>query len=241
MAARLLALFVLPTLLLTAASKQKTVATARGENEDLVLTITLYIDTPGVKELVGDDLGGHYIVADVKVEPKYGKEISIDRDDFTLRSDKDGEKSRPMAASQIAGRGALVISQTASPSNTGGGVNMGSPYPYPGGYPGGGYPGGGYPGGGYPPTGGPPVMGTGGGVGGGTGGSDNGEATAASRSSAQDKENPLEKVLAGKILQELKTDKPSAGLLYFAMEKQKMKDLEMVYGGRENRITVRFK
>jgi hypothetical protein len=243
MAARLLALFVLPTLLLTAASKQKTVATARGENEDLVLTITLYIDTPGVKELVGDDLGGHYIVADVKVEPKYGKEISIDRDDFTLRSDKDGEKSRPMAASQIAGRGALVISQTASPS-VGGGGNAGTQYPggYPGGgYPGGGYPSGRYPGGGYPPMGSPPVMGTGGGVGGGTGGSENGDATAASRSSAQDKENPLEKVLAGKILQELKTDKPSAGLLYFAMEKQKMKDLEMVYGGRENRITVRFK
>ena len=240
MAARLLALVALPALLLTAASKPKTVATARGKNEDLVLTITLHIDAPGVKELVGDDLGGHYIVADVKVEPKYGKEISIDRDDFTLRSDKDGEKSRPMAASQIAGRGALVISQTAGPSNTGGGVNMGSPYPYPGGYPGGGYPGGGYPGGPYP-GGGYPPMGTGGGVGAGAGGSDNGEATAAAHSSAQDKENPLEKVLAGKILQEQKTDKPSAGLLYFAMEKQKMKDLEMVYGGRENRITMRFK
>ena len=33
-----------------------------------------------------------------------------------------------------------------------------------------------------------------------------------------------------------------SGLLYFPMEKQKLKDLEMRYGGREeNRITLRFK
>ena len=70
-AARFLALFLLPVFLLPAAPK-KTVGTARGENEDLVLTVTLYIDPAGVKGLVGSDLDGHYIVADVKVQPKYG-------------------------------------------------------------------------------------------------------------------------------------------------------------------------
>ena len=98
-----------------------------------------------MKQVVGDDLGGQYIVADVKIEPKYGKEISIDRDDFTLRTDKDGERSRPMAASEIAGRGALIVPQAGGAPRTGGGVQMGSPYPYPGGYPGG-----------YPPMGGSP-------------------------------------------------------------------------------------
>ena len=184
-----------------------------------------------MKQVVGDDLGGQYIVAEVKIEPKYGKEISIDRDDFTLRTDKDGERSRPMAASEIAGRGALVVhAEPAERRKTGGGVQMGSPYPYPGGYPGG-----------YPPMGGPPVM-MPGGVGVGTGGSgDSGEAPATAHSSAQDKENPLEKVLAGKMLRDGKTEKPAAGLLYFAMDKQKMKDLELLYGGRENRIELRFK
>ena len=39
----------------------------------------------------------------------------------------------------------------------------------------------------------------------------------------------------------MKSDKPVTGLLYIPMEKQKMKDLELTYGGKENRITLRFK
>jgi len=45
----------------------------------------------------------------------------------------------------------------------------------------------------------------------------------------------------GLVLPEKKTEQPISGLLYFAMEKQKMKDLELTYGGRENRIALRFK
>src|SRR5437867_1992269 len=132
MAARFFALFLLLALLLPAA--KKTVGTARGENADLILTVTLYIDAAGVKETIGDDLGGHYIVAQVKVEPKYGKDIAIDRDDFQLRTDKDGEKTKPLAPSQIAGRGALVLTRTEGPGGLGaersrgwslGGIGMG--------------------------------------------------------------------------------------------------------------------
>ena len=56
-----------------------------------------------------------------------------------------------------------------------------------------------------------------------------------------DKENPLKKLLDEKVLPEKKTDQPVSGLLYFPMELQKMKDLELVYGGKENRISLRFK
>src|ERR1039458_2958201 len=55
---------------------QKTEATAMGENADVALTVRLYIDGAAVQGVVGDDLGGHYIVAQVKVEPKYGKEVN---------------------------------------------------------------------------------------------------------------------------------------------------------------------
>ena len=209
MATRLLAVFLLPALFLTAASK-KTVSTARGENEDFILTVTLYIDPADVKEVIGSDLDGHYIVADVKVDPKYGKDISIDRDDFQLRTEKDGEKAKPFAASQIAGRAALVLSQEegeTKPKKTGwsmGGIGMG------------------------------------GGGGMGAGGEGAKGPTKATMKDA-DEENPLKKVLDAKILPEKKTDQPVNGLLYFPMEKQKMKDLELIYGGRENRITLRFK
>ncbi|MBZ5727304.1 MAG: hypothetical protein LAP87_20185 [Acidobacteriia bacterium] len=234
MPVRLFCLFLLPALLLSAA--KKTVATARGENEDLVLTVTLHIDPADVKQMVGSDLGGHYIVAEVKVEPKYGKEVAIDHDDFQVRTDKDGEKAKPFEPSQIAGRGALIVSQTAG-SRTGGGVGMGSP----GGYPPGGYPPGGYPGG-YPPMGGPPVGYPGPGAGVGTGGAgDSGDTKATMQHPAKEKENPLEKVLADKILPQKKSEQPVSGLLYFPLEKQKMKDLELYYGGKENRISLRFK
>ena len=56
-----------------------------------------------------------------------------------------------------------------------------------------------------------------------------------------EKENPLKKLLESRILPEKKTVAPVTGLLYFVMEKQKMKDLELTYGGRENRISLRFK
>ena len=82
---------------LHAAAKKNTVATAKAENEDLTLTVTLHIDPADIKELIGNDLGGHYMVAEVKVEPKFGKDILLDRDDFQLRTDKDGEKAKPYA------------------------------------------------------------------------------------------------------------------------------------------------
>jgi hypothetical protein len=212
MAARILALFLLTVLTLSAAAKKNS-ATARGENEDLILNVTIYIDGEGAREMIGDDLGGHYIVAQVKVEPKYGKDVTIDRDDFQLRTAKDGEKTRPLAPSQIAGRGALVLTRTEGPAGLGaerskgwsmGGIGMGS--------------------------------------GGGVGSSGEGDKSAVKATMQNgDKENPLKKVLDEKVLPEKKTDQPVSGLLYFPMEQQKMKDLELVYGGKENRISLKFK
>jgi hypothetical protein len=207
MAVRLLVLGLLAALLMGSPAK-KTVGTARGENEELVLEATIYVDPADVKEVLGDDLGGHYIVAEVKVQPKYGKEVSIDRDDFVLRTDKDGEKAKPFVGNQIAGREALVVTRTEDTSNKHhSGISIG---------------------------------GMGGGVGTGSG-SDNGAATSKIQNGATVKENPLQKLLDDKILVEGKTRNPLSGLLYFAMEKQKMKELELYYGGKENRISLRFK
>ncbi len=229
--ARLFACLPLSALLVSAAPR--TVATAKGENLDVALTVTLYIDPAGVKGMVGDDLGGHYIVADVKIEPKYGKEVVIDRDDFQIRTDVDGEKATPYAPSQIAGRDALIIHQQAD--RTGASAGPGPPGSYPGRYPPGSGPGAGYPPGGYPPN-------SGGGVQSGTWNEGNAGGTAATaETGAGDKDNPLLRTLTDKQLPAKKTDQPLAGLLYFVMEKQKMKDLELTYGGRENRITLRFK
>jgi hypothetical protein len=216
---RFFALVFAASVALSGAGK-KNVATARGENEDLILTVTLHTDPADVKNLIGNDLGGHYIVAETKVEPKYGKDIILDRDDFVLRTDKDGEKTQPYAASQIAGSGALIIGQeehnqgVASPGWTGTRV--------------------------------PVVRG---------GGARDAKKDEGDKDKDKDKDaaappppepkpekdNPLKKTLESKILPEGKTDQPVSGLLYFPLEKQKMKDLELVYGGKENKIRMRFK
>jgi hypothetical protein len=124
MVARILLIAAAAALLLSAAAK-KTVGTARGENQDLTLSVTLYSDPADVKQLIGDDLGGHYIVADVKIEPKSGKEVSIERDAFVLRTDKDGERARPFAASQITGTDVLVVTPVEDGKTARSSINLG--------------------------------------------------------------------------------------------------------------------
>jgi hypothetical protein len=195
---------------------KKNVATSKAENEDLLLTVTMHIDPADIKELIGDDLGGHYIVAEVNVEPKFGKDIVVDHDDFVLRTDKDGERTRPYAASQIAGSGALIVSHVQGPGAASPGwQNTRVPVVRP------------------------PGMG---GIGAGSEtDTSSAKVTPEADKDKDKKENPLKKTLESKVLPQGKTKEPIKGLLYFPMEKQKMKDLELVYGGQENRIRLRFK
>jgi hypothetical protein len=204
------------------AKKPEVPVASRGENQEIIVTATLYATPDLVKQALGSDLDGHYIVVAVKVEPKFGKEVAIDRDDFVLRTDKDGERTKPFAPSQIAGRGALVIRQTSE-----GGAMGQNNGPMIGGIPG--------------TLGGPMQLPGNGGSVGSTGAGDIGSAEARADNGTKQKENPVLKVLHDKILPEKKTDQPLSGMLYFPMEKQKVKDLELVYGARDNIIRIRFK
>ena len=213
MALRIFCLTLIAICLLFAA--KKVTGTARGENQDVIVGATIYTDAASVKEALGDDLGGHFIVVQVKVEPKFGKEITIDRDDFMLRTDKDGDRTKPMAPSQIAGRGSLVITRTTGPGGEGAERSRGWS------------------------MGGPIGMG-GGGIGGGGGGAEAPKVEAKMEKTA-DQDSPLKKLLDSKVLPEKKVLEPVTGFLYFPMENQKLKDLEFYYGPKEDRISLRFK
>src|SRR5260370_14988527 len=94
-------------------------------SDDMVeVSGVLHIDKDEIKGLLdnvpGGDLGGTIVVVEVKVRPLTDKAIDVSRDDFTLISDKDGQRSRPFEASQIAGNGTLTVRPT-----YGGGAVMG--------------------------------------------------------------------------------------------------------------------
>lgn len=195
-------------------------AETRGENESVVITATLYAKPDAVKELLGSDLGGHYIVVAVDVTPRFGKEVAVNRDDFVLKTDKDGERSGPFAPSQIAGRGAMIVRQTGGAGGTGMHDNDGPIW------------------GGYPGSPDPPRRLGGDGIG--DAGAPAG-AEAKTRTGSHEKEEPILGVLKQKELPQTKTDKPVSGLLYFPMEKQKVKDLELRYDASGDKITMRFR
>jgi hypothetical protein len=194
---------------------------SRGENESVVITATVYANPEAVKDLLGSDLGGYYTVVALQVAPRFGKEVSISHDDFVLKTDRDGDKSTPMEPSQIAGRGALVLHDVGG-MNIGGMMgNMGPIWS------------------GYPGSTGPPRRVGGDGAAVGNGGAEGTQAKV--HSGVTDKPNPLLKLLTAKELPEKKTGQPVSGLLYFAMEKQKIKDLELRYNMSDDKIVMRFR
>src|SRR5260370_35792056 len=96
------------------------------ENGLVELTATALSDVEAIKQALGSDLGVHYIVVEVHLTPRDAAKVAIHLDDFTLRTDKDGERTTPFAPSQIAGNGALVVS---TGSTSGGTVMAGATRP----------------------------------------------------------------------------------------------------------------
>jgi hypothetical protein len=185
-------------------------------NSALEITAKLYTDKDDIKKMLGSDLDGYFTLVDVRLAPKAGSKLAVTRDDFVLRSDKDGQRASPFHPSQIAGSAVLVVSTTGNGSMKAenGGTVWG------------------------PPMGGPPVRaGTDGPTIGNTAGGS--QATSAP---AKNQEDPVLSVLKEKVLPEKEIAEPVSGLLYFLLEgKHKPKDLELMYKGPAGRLSLRFK
>lgn len=210
---RLCAALLLSLFVCLAGKPQPRVGDGRADNSSASVQATVYADADSVKQEIGDDLGGYYIVVRVTLTPKAGK-LPVQLDDFQLKTDKDGERAHPFVPTQIAGQGVLVVSETA---NGGGGGQKQRNRPTFGGM---------------------------GGMGSSGGGVGNGATTmgAEGKMKQDEKENPLVKILAAKMLPEEETAVRVSGLLYFPMNsKQKVKDLELNYTTPTGKITVRFR
>lgn len=199
---------------------------ARGEAADKFVRIeaTAYLDRDSITQAVGGALDQGIVVVAVKLTPADGKKISINRDDFLLRSDRSGERATPYSPSQIAGSSSMRVS---SRTIGVGGVQSQNTGPVWGGM-----------GGGMPSR----LPGSGQAMGNGTAQVTEAAAAVDEDSGKQQKENPLLAILKEKILPEKEITEPASGQLYFLMEgKQKVKDIELLYKTEAGRVSVRFK
>jgi hypothetical protein len=206
--------------LLGAASDKKP-PTAQGGNEKIALSATLFNDKESIAGALGSELEAGFILVRVEVTPKDGSPLAVTRDDFVLRSYKDGQRSGPFHPSQIAGKGALVI------SSRGRGAPMGVEDRGPVWGPIG--------------TGGRPrrLPGNSGVMGSGAGAS---EAQATVDEGGQRKEDPVMALLKAKVLAEKEISEPLSGLLYFSLEgKHKTKQLSLQYKGPAGRLILEFR
>jgi hypothetical protein len=223
-------LFLLCAFTFAAWAGDKPIPQPEGKASDDKVSIEaiVYLDPAKVKALLGESPGEGIIVVEVKFTPLPGEKINLNRDDFLLRSDKDGQRARPMEPTQVAGSSIMVVGTAKGDQGSVMQQQRRVPFGVPG-----------IPGtGNGPPQTMPgnqtPVV-----------GSATADATTATSVITEDeklkKSNPLLDTLKQKVLPEGETDKPVSGYLYFLFEgKHKSKQLELVYRKAPPRVHMRF-
>lgn len=193
------------------------------ENDRVRVESVVYTEPEDVKRLIGTDFDGSVAVVELTVTPRGGEALDVEREDWTLFSNKDAQKAPAFHPSQLAGQGALVV----KPTQDGGGLMAGNNpnAPVVGGVPG---------------TGGRPrSMGNGGG---GVGNSASQTVGTAIELKTDAGVNPVLATLKTKELVYGKTLTPVKGLLYFSLEgKHKLKHLEMWYRGPAGKFVISYK
>lgn len=183
---------------------------------------TAIVDRQAIKGELGSDFDGQFTLVRITVTPKGDHPLWVRLDDFLLRSEKDGARSTPFAPSQIAGQGGLVLHEVkigrSGPLGDSGGPIWG----------------------GMPGTGAQPQQIP---MGGGSAGNGAGGTATEARmdNGGKQKVDPMLATLKAKVLPEKETAQPVSGLLYFPLEKQRPKDLELDYSGPAGPLKIRFR
>jgi hypothetical protein len=193
------------------------------ENDRISVESTVYADRESVKKLIGDDFGGSVAVVAITVTPRGGEALDIEREDWTLFSNKDAQKAPAFHPSQLAGQGAMILTQK---REGGGAYTQSNPNgPIIGGVPGTGTR--------------PRQLGSNGPIGGNAASVVTDNKVEESRDA---KSNPVLATLKQKELPFGKTLVPVQGLLYFSLDgKHKLKDLELWYRGPAGKFVVSYK
>jgi hypothetical protein len=83
-------------------------------NEEVDIVATISLTEEEVTQKLGMDPGKGIVILNVKIIPKTDKPVQIDPADFILLAHDDGERTKPFEPSEIAGQGALVVTDNAN-------------------------------------------------------------------------------------------------------------------------------
>lgn len=201
--------------------------TKRGENDVFAIEATLFKDYDDVKNLLGFEIEKGVVVFEVKLTPKGDEPYPVWRDDFLIRSDKDGQRSEPYDPGQIASDTVITLVYV---EDGGGGVANEQQGPTWDGIPG------------QEPGRSPTQMpGSGPGTFGNTQSMERISGANVEKDSTK-ANNPELEILRDRVLREDKITKPSSGWLYYPLEgKHKTKQIWLHYVGDGGKIDLQFK
>ena len=94
------------------ASKKVISPTTTASNDQVDLEATIVLPEDEVAQKLGVDPGKGIVLLEVRITPKTDKPIQIGPDDFILLAHDDGERSKPFEPAEIAGKGAMVVTDT---------------------------------------------------------------------------------------------------------------------------------
>ncbi len=113
---------LLVTTCLLHASKKVVSPETSASNDQLDIVATISLSEEEVAQKIGADPGKGIVLLQVQVTPKTDKPILLSPDDFILLAHDDGERSKPFEPSEIAGRGALIVTTTTAASSKKSGI-----------------------------------------------------------------------------------------------------------------------
>jgi hypothetical protein len=187
-------------------------------NEEIDLVATIYMTQDEATKELGVDPGPDIAILKVRIVPKTDAAVHVAADDFILLAHNDGQRHKPFTPNEIAGQGALVVTNTADQKKTKekktstmgglGGIMMG-------------------------------------GGGGGGGMASPGNPKEVNLNTKEDDKSPgnpkLLEALKAKQLPDKDTTEPLEGLLYFRLSgKHKLKDMAVLYRGPAGKLNLDF-
>jgi hypothetical protein len=180
-------------------------------NEEIDIVATISLTEEEVTQKLGMYPGKGIVILNVRVIPKTDKPVQVDPADFILLAHDDGERAKPFEPSEIAGHGALVVTD-----NSGAKVKKTSSTMGLGGI-------------------------VGGGGSGGSPGNSRVTTLSSKMDEKKQGDDKLLETLKAKQLPQKESNEAVEGFLYFPLDgKHKLKNLAVLYRGQAGKLNLEF-